>query len=171
MTNKISAEFIEQSICRINENTPRIIRCLNELSEEEIWLRPNPSSNSIGNLIFHLCGNITQYILSSLGNTKDERDRDKEFSATEGLTKDELKHKLVDTVNAAVNIIQSCTKKDLKRVRDVQGFQLSGIGIIIHVTEHYSYHTGQIAFRTKQLKNIDLKFYDGVDLNVKNKNS
>ena len=55
------------------------------------------------------------------------------------------------------------------RKREVQGFTFSGIGVAIHVTEHLSYHTGQIAFLTKQIKNIDLGFYDGMDLKIKNK--
>ena len=54
------------------------------------------------------------------------------------------------------------------RVRDVQGFNLSGIGIVMHVVEHLSYHTGQIAFWIKLLKDKDLGFYDGIDLNIKN---
>jgi uncharacterized damage-inducible protein DinB len=54
------------------------------------------------------------------------------------------------------------------RIRQVQGFSLTGIGIIIHVTEHYSYHTGQIALLTKLLKDRDLAFYAGIDLNKKN---
>ena len=57
---------------------------------------------------------------------------------------------------------------ELLRSRTVQGFQLSGIGIVVHVTEHYSYHTGQIAFWTKQLKNKDLGFWEGKDLNAHN---
>ena len=50
----------------------------------------------------------------------------------------------------------------------VQGFNFSGVGNIIHVTEHLSYHTGQIALWTKILKNKDLAFYGGVNLNAKN---
>jgi uncharacterized damage-inducible protein DinB len=50
----------------------------------------------------------------------------------------------------------------------VQGFQLTGIGIVVHVVEHYSYHTGQIAFWTKQLRNKDIEFYGGRDLNMRN---
>jgi hypothetical protein len=34
--------------------------------------------------------------------------------------------------------------------------------------EHYSYHTGQIALLTKLMKNMDLRFYEGIDLNRKN---
>jgi hypothetical protein len=36
------------------------------------------------------------------------------------------------------------------------------------VCEHYSYHTGQIAFWVKLLKSKDLGFYAGINLNAKN---
>ena len=54
--------------------------------------------------------------------------------------------------------------------KQVQGFEFSGIGNIVHLVEHLSYHTGQIAFWVKQLKNEQLGFYDGHDLNTKNQN-
>ena len=163
-------EFINQSVYRINENTKRILKCLNEIDEREIWLRSNENSNSLGNIILHLCGNIRQYVISSLGETGDIRIRDEEFSARDGFNKNELSLKIESTANEAVRIIKNLNEERLLKIYSVQGFDLSGIGIIIHVTEHYSYHTGQIAFWIKQLKNKDLKFYSGVNLNVKNKN-
>jgi uncharacterized damage-inducible protein DinB len=163
-------EFINQSVYRINENTKRIIKCLNEIDETEIWQRPNENSNSIGNIILHLCGNIRQYIISSLGETEDVRIRDVEFSTKDGFNKSELLLKLNAIINEAVRVIESADEKRLLKLYSVQGFDLSGVGIIIHVTEHYSYHIGQIAFWVKQLKNKDLGFYSGVNLNVKNKN-
>jgi len=163
-------EFINQSVYRINENTKRILKCLNEIDETEIWLRSNENSNSLGNIILHLCGNIRQYVISSLGETGDIRIRDEEFSARDGFNKNELSLKIESTANEAVRIIKNLNEERLLKIYSVQGFDLSGIGIIIHVTEHYSYHTGQIAFWIKQLKNKDLKFYSGVNLNVKNKN-
>lgn len=164
----ISQEFISQSVHRLELNTPRIATCLAELSEDEVWQRPNESSNSVGNLILHLCGNITQYIISSIGGEADNRIRDEEFSATGGYTKTELLNKLETTVSNAVAVIQSCNEESLLKVRSVQGFTYSSIGNIIHVTEHYSYHTGQIALLTKVLKNKDLGFYAGMNLNAKN---
>ena len=162
-------EFIQQSVYRITENTNRIIKCLEEIDEIEIWKFPNDNSNSIGNLILHLCGNIRQYAISALGETEDVRVRDKEFSAKEGFNKNELSAKLKNTVDEAINIIENLDESRLIKLYSVQGFNLSGIGIIIHVTEHYSYHTGQIAFWIKQIKNKDLGFYANIDLNVKNK--
>jgi uncharacterized damage-inducible protein DinB len=161
-------EFISQSIHRLELNTPRIAKCLAELNEDEVWQRPNESSNSIGNLILHLCGNITQYIISSIGGEADNRVRDEEFVATSGYTKAELLNKLETTVSKAVAVIKNCDNESLLKVRSVQGFTYSGIGNIIHVTEHYSYHTGQIALLTKIMKNKDLGFYAGLNLNAKN---
>ena len=168
MTEEFVREFMEQSVYRINENTPKIIICMNELEEAEIWKRPNGVSNSVGNLILHLCGNITQYIISSLGETADTRERDKEFSVTGGYSKSELIDKLKSTAEKAISVIKNMNVDGLLRKRYVQGFQSSGMGNILHVTEHYSYHTGQIVFWVKILRSKDLGFYAGIDLNKKN---
>ena len=163
-----SQEFKIQSVSYFEANTPRIEKCLAELDETDLWLRPNGASNSVGNLLLHLCGNITQYILSSLGGQPDHRMRDAEFAAEGGFTKQQLWEKLEATTTEAARVISEVSEAELLRVRSVQGFQLSGIGIVVHVVEHYSYHTGQISFWTKQLKNKDLRFYAGLDLNVQN---
>ncbi len=168
MEKELSIEFINQSIFRMDENTHRIHLCLEALPEEAIWQRPNASSNSIGNLILHLCGNIGQYAVSSLSGRADARQRDAEFAATAGPGKLALLERLTETVEDAKACIKLLDATELLRMRMVQGFQLSGMGIIIHVTEHYSYHTGQIAFWTKYLQDRDLGFYAGIDLNVKN---
>ena len=72
------------------ECVPRIKNCLSRLTDEQIWWRPNPRSNSIGNLILHLCGNVRQYIVSGLGGSPDNRNRDYEFEAKSGLNGTEL---------------------------------------------------------------------------------
>lgn len=161
-------EFKEQIVYRLNESTRMIKISFQKLDEEDIWKKINDSSNSIGNLIIHLCGNITQYAIASLGKTEDQRNRDYEFEVTSGFTKEELLSKLETTVEKAKSIILSTSEEEYMRKRSVQGFEFSGIGIAIHVTEHYSYHTGQIAFWTKQIKNKSLGFYDGIDLTIKN---
>lgn len=161
-------EFAAQIAHHMELNTPRIEKALAELTEAEVWQRPNAQSNSVGNLLLHLCGNITQYVLSSLGNLPDHRVRDTEFAALGGLDKTELLEKLRYTVDQATEVIRSASQEEMLRVRTVQGFQMSGIAIAVHVCEHYSYHTGQIAFWVKLLKNKDLGFYAGMDLNAKN---
>ena len=166
--DKFKAEFVENSIYRIDESTRMIKKAFQELSEADIWQKPNNSSNTIGNLILHLCGNIGQYVIASLGEKLDTRERDIEFSTADGLAKAELLEKLINTVEIAKSTIKNVTTEQLLKKRMVQGFHFSGIGVVIHAVEHYSYHTGQIAFWTKILKDKDLGFYDGLDLNTIN---
>jgi len=161
-------EFKEQISYRLDESSRMLELCLRHLSEEDMWYRPNASSNTIANLMLHLCGNIRQYAISSLGEQADTRQRDEEFSTTGGFTKSELWNKLQMTIAEAKTVMEAASDEQMLRKRMVQGFELSGIGILLHITEHYSYHTGQIALTTKLLKNGDLGFYADLDLNTKN---
>ena len=161
-------ELVKNALYRLDESTRMVKISMAEISEEEFWLKPNASLNSIANLILHLCGNITQYIISSLGEEEDVRKRDFEFSTTQGASKSDLFSKLEDTVDRAKRVIYDATQEQLLNMRLVQGFSFSGVGVIMHAVEHYSYHTGQIAFWTKQLRNKDLGFYEGTDLNINN---
>lgn len=165
---KIKKEFIKDCCRHLNEYTKRVKICLDLLSEEQVWQKPNEASNSIANLILHLCGNMTQYVLSSLGGKADARERDKEFTAKDGFNKEQLFEKLSAVVHSVIEEIQIHDEDSLLKTRMVQGFEKNGIAIILHITEHYSYHTGQIALLTKLMTNEDLGFYKGLDLNKKN---
>jgi uncharacterized damage-inducible protein DinB len=162
-------EIKNNAIYRMDENSRMIGIALRTIEKAEVWKRPNGISNSIGNQVLHLCGNITQYIISSLGENIDNRERDLEFSIQEGFSKTELLGKLLETTLKAKEVILKSTLDDLLEKREVQGFNFTGVGCIIHAVEHYSYHTGQIAFWVKQLKNKSLGFYDDIDLTKKNK--
>lgn len=169
-------DFKENVIYRMEEDSRMIeiaiekLRafCGSEFMDNYLWKRPNGSSNSIGNQLLHVCGNITQYAIASLGDKPDERNRDAEFDAKEGFSTEELLANLFTTVKTAINTISISTEEQLLRKRNVQGFTFSGMGCALHAMEHYSYHTGQIAFWVKQLANTPLGFYDGLNLNELN---
>lgn len=161
-------EFIKNSCYRMDESLRMIKISLEKITEEELWKRPNGSLSSIGNLMLHLCGNMKQYGISSLKGIEDTRNRNLEFSIKGSFNKKELMVKLEKTVYEVKICFQNISKQRLLTRKKVQGYEFSGIGNIIHLVEHLSYHTGQIAFWVKQLKNEDLGFYDGQDLNTKN---
>ncbi len=163
--SKFQEEFIENSCFRMEESLRMIRISLDKISEEQLWQKPNPALNSIGNLILHLCGNMTQYGIASLKGIDDERNRDLEFSTEGGIAKEALLAKLNETVNEVKTTFREITVARLLAKKKVQGFEFSGIGNIVHVVEHFSYHTGQIAFWVKLLQNEQLGFYDGHDLN------
>ena len=73
-----------------NQYWPRMRSCVESLTDEQVWWRPNPASNSIGNLLLHLNGNVTQWLVASFVRLEDRRDRPAEFAAKDGISREEL---------------------------------------------------------------------------------
>ena len=142
---------------------PRIERCLDTLAEADIWWRPNPESNSIGNLLLHLAGNARQWIVCGVGGAADVRERDGEFAAgeSEGLSRAELRARLRATLAEVDEVLASLDPSGLLEPRTIQGRAgVSVLEAVFHVVEHFSMHTGQIILLTKQRTARDLRFYD-----------
>jgi hypothetical protein len=158
--NAISKVFIENARSLLTANyRPKIERCLDELTDGQIWTKPNDASNSIGNLLLHLCGNIRQYIISGVGKTEDIRKRQVEFETRGGITKNELKEKLLQTLSDVDQVLERLTESQLLESRRIQGRDITVLEAIFKVVEHFSMHAGQIIVLTKILANKDLKFY------------
>jgi uncharacterized damage-inducible protein DinB len=140
------------------QNLPRIVKCLQQLSEEEIWWRPNPASNSVGNLVLHLCGNVRQWIISGLGGEKDRRERDREFAEQGPVAREVLITQLRRTVREACRVLTRFSDESLARKYKIQGYRVTGLEAAFHVSEHFGYHTGQVIYITKLKRAQDLKF-------------
>ncbi len=157
----IAQAFIEQSRSLLQTaNLPRIERCLERLSDEEVWWRPNDESNSIGNLLLHLSGNVRQWIVSGLGGREDARVRQEEFDERRVLPRAELLRRLKETLFEADSVLAAIEPAQLLESRRIQGDEVTMLEAIYHVVEHFSMHTGQIILLAKALKNEDLRFYD-----------
>jgi hypothetical protein len=107
----------------------------------------------------HLAGNVTQWILSSLGGVQDERARDAEFAARGGVTGAELAGRLRRTIDAARAVIEGLTPEQLVQGLTIQGYTVTGLGAVFHVVEHFAQHTAQIMMLTKLVTGEDLGFY------------
>jgi uncharacterized damage-inducible protein DinB len=153
------AEMFRKDACsNLYKHLPRIVRCLELLSEKDIWWRPNAASNSAGNIVLHLCGNVRQWIISGLGRALDVRDRDSEFAERGPIPRRVLVTRLKETVKEARKTIEGITPEALLREFFIQGYRASGLVAIAHVSEHFSYHTGQIIYLTKLRRGKDLRF-------------
>ena len=146
-----------------NDYLPKIERCLDQLTDEQIWWRPNPSANSIGNLILHLGGNARQWIVAGLSGERDERKRDLEFSQREIIERVELSKHLKSTIDDVDRVLKDLNLDSLLTKHPIQGKDVDGLEAVFHVTEHFSMHTGQIILMTKILTERDLSFYDFPD--------
>ncbi len=143
------------------ECVARIGRCIELLDERDIWQRPNAASNSVGNLLLHLCGNITQWILVSFSTLDDRRDRPAEFAAASGASGRELHARLASIVADACDVVDRLSIDELLRERTIQArYRETGLAAVLHVMEHMSGHAGQIYAWTKQVTGKDLAFYD-----------
>ena len=136
----------------------RLSRCLKLLPEKDIWWRPNPASNSVGNLVLHLSGNVRQWIISGLGNEQDHRIRDREFGERGPIPRRALIALIRKTVKEACTVLGRLSEDSLNKTYDIQGFRVSGMYAVSHVVEHFAYHTGQIIFVTKWKLDKDLRF-------------
>jgi uncharacterized damage-inducible protein DinB len=143
----------------VEEYLPKIERCLERLSDEQIWWRPNEESNSIGNLVLHLSGNARQWIVSGVGGAPDARVRDAEFAQRETIARGELLTLLRTTLADVDAVLAALTPETLLERRAIQNSDVDVLEAIFHVTEHFSMHTGQIIMLTKMLTSSDMRFY------------
>lgn len=150
----------------VEESIARLRKCLGELTDEEIWTKPNKSSNSVGNLTLHLCGNARQWLISGLGGVFDDRNRQAEFDEQGPKPSTEL-FELIDDLESEIETVLGNLKSDIhtKKVK-VQGFDENGFAVLMHVVEHFSYHVGQISYYVKLRKDIDLNYYGGQALGI-----
>ena len=147
-----------------SEYLQKIEQATAQLSEEQLWWRgpgSNAAGNSIANLLAHLHGNLSQWVLAGLGGQPFDRHRSEEFAARPGpgaATKAELLADLAATVTRCRETIRSLSADELARVRRIQKYELDGYRALFHTVEHMSYHTGQIVLLAK-LQGAELDFY------------
>lgn len=157
----VSPAFIQAAREFIKDQyLPKIERCLEKLTDEQIWWRANPESNSIGNLLLHISGNARQWLVSGLGGLPDQRQRQTEFDERDGIPRAELLDRVRTTVADVDRVLAGFDPERLLDEYAIQGTTSTALAAIFHVTEHFSMHTGQIILLTKLLADVDLLFYD-----------
>ena len=142
-----------------NQHWPRLKACVEPMTVEQIWWKPNQASNSVGNLILHLNGNVTQWLVASFNRDEDKRDRPAEFAAAGGLAAAELLDRLGATMSEAEKVLDRLTVKELLAPYEIQGNHVRGLDAVYQVVEHFGLHYGQIAYIAKSLSGQDLGFH------------
>lgn len=157
----VAVAFVEKSRSLISSDyLPKIERCLDRLSEVDVWWRPNEASNSIGNLILHLCGNVTMWIIGGIGALPFERHRQLEFDERREIPSAELRTRLRDVVAQADDVMSAVRADELLSQRTIQGYNVTVLEAIYHVVEHFGMHTGQIILLSKARVGQDLRLWE-----------
>lgn len=151
---RLAARYLEEYLEKIR-------RAVELLDDEQVWWRPAPESNSIGNLLLHLAGNLSMWLRAGLGGDAFRRDRSAEFAADRSHGAGEMMRELTAVVARCREVLEALDGKPLDRPVDVQGYRSDVLGVAFHAVEHMSYHTGQILTLAKQLRGAGhgIEFY------------
>jgi uncharacterized damage-inducible protein DinB len=143
----------------VDELWPRLDKVLQSVTDDQLWWRPNEASNSIGNLLLHLNGNMRQWVLAGVGGIEYNRDRDAEFAQRENIESTILRGIIGETIAQIGDLLPTLTLEQLLPVRQIQDSQVTGLEAIHQVVTHFAMHYGQILYIIKMLESRDLGFY------------
>jgi uncharacterized damage-inducible protein DinB len=153
--------FISRSRYWLTKEYPIKIRhCVDALPNVAIWARPNQASNSVGNLIVHLTGNVTEWILGGVGGRSVTRYRAGEFAQKSGADGPKLLANLEEVLAHADAVLAGLGETDLDRSVVIQERDTTILGAVYHVVEHFAMHTGQIISLTKIYAPGKIQFYE-----------
>jgi uncharacterized damage-inducible protein DinB len=153
--------FLSRSRYWLTKEYPIKLRhCVNALPQSAVWARPNATSNSVGNLLAHLTGNVTEWILGGVGGRPVTRHRAAEFAHRGGVDAKGLLDNLDAVLGDVDEVLAGLSATDLERSVVIQGRATTVLGAIYHVVEHFAMHTGQIVFLTKIYAPGKIEFYE-----------
>ena len=137
---------------RITRIFPAQVRAAVEmLSDEEIWWRPNESSNSVGNLVLHLSGSLNHYLNRNLGGLDYNRDREAEFAERRQIPRAELMATFDEMVANAEKTFDALTPERLEEPSPEPRMSEYVLQDLIGVLSHVSAHAAQILWIAKML--------------------
>jgi hypothetical protein len=144
----IQSSLAEYFRMRVQEKVHELVA---PLSNEQLWQRPFPYGNSIGNLILHLTGNLNYYIGAQIAGTGYIRHRDLEFSDS-GKPKDELLRAFDDAIATSVTALFAQSDCDWSAPYHAERADGSTrFGQVLACTGHAYHHVGQIIYLQKEL--------------------
>lgn len=153
MTNlphsELAIEFARQSADLLDQSMIKIRHCTDQLSEHQIWWRPAPSLNSIGNLLLHLTGNLKQWGVVPFTLANDRRDREAEFLDDSRQPSEAVLTAIQQVVDDAKEQWGHLAAGQLMRTVEIQGFDVTHLHAIMHTSSHFVGHTHQIVQLTR----------------------
>src|SRR6201996_8690807 len=152
MPDQISEIFLSASVKRMQLSEDDINRCLDKLSEEQMWCRGGDHENSIANLLLHLEGNLRQWFLHGVDGRPDVRERDAEFTLSPCSRSDEIRSRFASTLAECRQVLGAPPPPRLLEKINPQpmpnAVPVSVLEAIFRIVGHLQLHTGQIILLT-----------------------
>jgi hypothetical protein len=160
MPDQIAHLFLTASVKAMQRSEDEINRCIDKLSDQQMWQRGADHENSIANLLLHLEGNLRQWFLHGIDGQPDVRSRDSEFALSPSQRCAEIRSRLAATLAECRKVIESLPPERLLETIHPQPTgnwpPMTILEAIYRVTGHLQLHQGQIILLTKHLTGADL---------------
>ena len=133
----------------VDDYPAQIGECLDLMTDDDLWWRPDQRSNALGNLVLHLAGSNRYYIGYGIGGRECERDRDAEFAARGNPDRAEVLRRWDETVRIGSDVLDNLEPSRLMDTTDRTGKATTIASLLLHVSHHTAVHLGQIVWITK----------------------
>jgi len=133
-------------------------RAMAQVSDEQLFTRLDPESNSIAIIVKHMAGNMRSRFRDFLttDGEKPDRNRDSEF-VDPPASRDALMKLWEDGWKLVFTAIEPLTEQNLSRKVTIRGEPHSVMQAINRQVGHYSYHCGQIVLLAKHFQHENWK--------------
>ncbi|MBZ5507442.1 MAG: DinB family protein [Acidobacteriia bacterium] len=150
----LNATLIQDFTCNYQNSAKKIHELVDPLSEEQIWTRPYPYGNSIGNLVLHLTGNLNNYFGAEMGGTGYVRNRPLEFAETSRIAKDELLKRFDEAIAIVAAVLLQQSESDWGAAYAAKGMEeiTNRFSAFLHCAGHIYHHIGQMIYLCKELE-------------------
>jgi uncharacterized damage-inducible protein DinB len=145
----IGEAFLAESRHTLAGSLKKIVHCLEQLEDDDLWWRQHESHNSIQNVVLHLRGNVRQWIVHGVGGEPDVRHRPSEFSDRQPLARADLLARLQETLAQADRALAGFPPERLLESRRIQGFETTVLAAVFEAVSHFVGHTHQIVYITR----------------------
>jgi hypothetical protein len=158
MAFKFTTSYLEDAVAVLHQNKNLAERAMAQLSEEELYFKPDEESNSIAIMVKHVAGNMlsrwTDFLTTD--GEKPNRNRDGEFLDPPP-TRAALMELWAKGWECLFAALAPLSDADLTRTVTIRGEPHSVMQAINRQVAHYSCHCGQIVFLAKHLRKSEWK--------------
>jgi len=133
----------------VDDYPSQIAQCLDVMTDEDMWWRPDEKSNALGNIMLHLIGSNRLYVGYGVGARTLERDRASEFTARGNPGRAAVVNGWQETVQMMREVFDGLTPAQLTEQTDRTGKMTSIASILLHASHHTAAHMGQVVWITK----------------------
>lgn len=130
----------------------RLVRQFDALDDARLWKVVPGVTNSAGNLLLHLNGNLREFIGRQLGGVPYVRDRPREFAAKDA-SREVMRAELTELASLIPGVIGRMSEGRWNEVfpENVLGEPLTNRQFVTHLYGHLNYHLGQIDYLRRVL--------------------